>query len=955
MRSRTFSKKITAFAAALVMAATSAYASPGAFADPYELPVVPAKNVPAKYDLRNVNGMNYVTPVKYQGEFQSCWAFAANAAAETNILFANGMGVRAGTENNAVDLSEKYAAWYTFAKITDGDTAKGVIPQSQVGEGLFDADDAGSGYDVYMNGGTIAAALKLYANGMGPVREQTTVGGREYFGYFGANKWVFPNPDAQGAELEAEADYVYKTLSDQDPDYSREKFDKDWADKDKRKELVSDAQGALVRSYAAYDDWSLPDTKQYRMSDQAAVLKQFKIFGTFRTTDESGEAVFNDEALEAIKKEISDGHAMACQVYGDGGADPSVMNTQNQAQYIARETEDIQSNHGVTIVGYDDKYSKMNFARDNDEDGRTDADSIPPKDGAFIIKNSYGCITAEDEATAVIKPDGTKEYSRPGVNAFGIGNSGFYYVSYYDATLEEYTSVDFFKAKEQKAANTDQYDLLSVKGALPMVKAKSRSANIFTAEQDEYLQEIGLSTFDANTKAEYSIYKDPKGSDPTTGTLLESGTKSFSEKGFYRFDLKKQHFINAGSKYAVVVKLSAKSGDETIVSAAVPVAFEGTAVINSGESVVELGGKWSDLTKKEDEVKQNVYDTLVETMGAETVEQNCPDGKDSIIIDNFAIKGYTTPAAVRFAGNNRYDTAAKISGQSGLFEKSDVVVIANATDFADALAGVPLAAAYNAPILLTGRDKLADETAAEIKRLGAGTAVILGGTGAVSEKAEAAIRSAGCKNIQRIAGATRFETAVNIAKALSEKTGKAASEAFFVVYNNFADALSASTAAAIKGAPIIYVPQKTDIDKATAEFIGQAKGGIKNAYVIGGEGVIPEKIRKDLGVLLGGKTVERIAGANRYATCCEVNKKFAELFTGEGICIAKGLDFPDALAGGVYAALTKSPMMLADKQLTADAIAYLEGSSAAKAAVFGGTGAVSESIVSQVYRYLKNA
>ncbi|MBQ1903989.1 MAG: cell wall-binding repeat-containing protein, partial [Ruminococcus sp.] len=176
-----------------------------------------------------------------------------------------------------------------------------------------------------------------------------------------------------------------------------------------------------------------------------------------------------------------------------------------------------------------------------------------------------------------------------------------------------------------------------------------------------------------------------------------------------------------------------------VEAAAIPVGTDtAQGIINSGESVFEVNGQWVDLADRKDYVCQIVYASLLSELGEAAAKETFPDGASSVKIDNFSVKGYTTPAAIRFAGNNRYDTAAKISSQSGLFEKSDVVFIANATNFADALAGVPLAAAYNAPILLTGKDAVADETAAEIKRLGAGKAIILGGVGAVSEKAEAA-------------------------------------------------------------------------------------------------------------------------------------------------------------------------------------------------------------------------
>ena len=57
------------------------------------------------YDLRNVNGKNYVTSVKYQNPHNTCWAFSSIGAMESNVL------MRGGSE---LDLSEMHLAWFTF-------------------------------------------------------------------------------------------------------------------------------------------------------------------------------------------------------------------------------------------------------------------------------------------------------------------------------------------------------------------------------------------------------------------------------------------------------------------------------------------------------------------------------------------------------------------------------------------------------------------------------------------------------------------------------------------------------------------------------------------------------------------------------------------------------------------------------------------------------------------------
>ena len=68
----------------------------------------------------------------------------------------------------------------------------------------------------------------------------------------------------------------------------------------------------------------------------------------------------------------------------------------------------------------------------------------------------------------------------------------------------------------------------------------------------------------------------------------------------------------------------------------------------------------------------------------------------------------------------------------------------------------------------------------------------------------------------------------------------------------------------------------------------------------------------------------RIAGSNRYETCHSVNIRFESLLNGSSVCVAKGLDFPDALAGGVLAAMNNSPLLLADNALKDSQKFYLE-------------------------------
>ena len=69
------------------------------------IPLYKAGNIPETYDLRNVGGNSYVTGIKSQGSYGTCWAHAAIGAIESNLI-KNGLGIN--------DLSEMHLAWFAF-------------------------------------------------------------------------------------------------------------------------------------------------------------------------------------------------------------------------------------------------------------------------------------------------------------------------------------------------------------------------------------------------------------------------------------------------------------------------------------------------------------------------------------------------------------------------------------------------------------------------------------------------------------------------------------------------------------------------------------------------------------------------------------------------------------------------------------------------------------------------
>lgn len=562
-----------------------------------------ANQLPSSLDLRNYNGKNYVTPVKLQSPFGTCWAFSLAAAAETAYLYANDMGVPAGEVNNAVDFSEKYTAWYLYHSITEDDVTKGKIRASQVGEGFDSSEiDKKSGTAVYGFGGEFVHFSGFYAAGFGPVDESVTVDGDTPYFYSGKNR--------------------------------------------------RHTQGTV--GYSVSDDWTLPLNSKYRNAPSEAVFRNSKNLPSPVSENADGSYKFNQSGVDAVKSEIAQGHGVALAFYSAG----SHYNSKTWAWYNHNA---YPADHAVTIVGYDDNYSKDNFTTVS-KSGKVIKNSTPPGDGAFIVKNSWGAVTDKDRATAKTDKYGKTVYEDPNATPWGIDDSGYFYLSYYDKTIMSPISFTFDSnsSVSYSARNYDQYDLLMT-GVYSNndYTSEAKTANVFDAEEDSYLNQISYRTNTDNTAVHYEIYKDVKDSNPTSGTLLEKGDTLHEYKGYYRIDLNGEHFLRKGEKYSVVLTMThTDSKGSAVYTDTIPLAAnihanspKPVGIINPGESYLYSDGKWSDMAAIKDSLLDSVYQNCQTSNDLDNIllSRN-PEGKENFVIDNFPIKGLLVPADVHDAG-----------------------------------------------------------------------------------------------------------------------------------------------------------------------------------------------------------------------------------------------------------------------------------------------------------------
>lgn len=300
------------------------------------------------------------------------------------------------------------------------------------------------------------------------------------------------------------------------------------------------------------------------------------------------------------------------------------------------------------------------------------------------------------------------------------------------------------------------------------------------------------------------------------------------------------------------------------------------------------------------------------------------------------------PGMYRAAGDTRYATMAALLPKAP-WKAGRTVVLASGSNYPDALAAASLAGAYDAPIVLTEPNSLSVDAADMLEQLSPKVIYVVGGEAAVSKAAvdTAAYYAAdGCK-VFRIAGDTRLETSLAIAKRVRQKS--TASDTLIVATGfNYADALSVSPFAFAYKSPI-FLCGSNGLSADAISYISGA--GFKRAILVGGTAAVPERVKQQLtsaGISSG--SITRLAGATRYETSAKIMSYAVNAgMNVSNVYLATGKNFPDALAAGPVAGKLRAPLLLVDPgiEYAHTVLANYRGN-VNVATVVGGTSAVSE-------------
>ena len=259
----------------------------------------------------------------------------------------------------------------------------------------------------------------------------------------------------------------------------------------------------------------------------------------------------------AVKSAVMTYGAVAVNYYSDHKDEASYYQrfyyddgTSSVAYFHSNQV--IAINHAVTIVGWDDNFSREHFREVN----------RPDHDGAWLVKNSWGT---------------------------GWGDKGYFWMSYEEGSLS-FSAWAFDMAPRSEYQNVYLYD-----GAGAAVStACEMAANVFTTRGDELLTKVACGELQQDYV--FRIYRLAADyTDPTDGELLYTQSGSGNASRYIALDTPVA--LSKGDVFSVVFTDLQSVQTEGVSSSVRKFSS------NPNESFVYLNGSWQDYT---DTGKNNV-------------------------------------------------------------------------------------------------------------------------------------------------------------------------------------------------------------------------------------------------------------------------------------------------------------------------------------------------------------
>ncbi len=262
-----------------------------------------------------------------------------------------------------------------------------------------------------------------------------------------------------------------------------------------------------------------------------------------------------------IKQAVMNYGAVYTAILITGGADylppysDVYYNASTYAYYYNGKTP---VDHGVAIIGWDDNFAATNFS------------TRPPGNGAFIMRNSWTAAW---------------------------GQSGYFYMSYYDTWVGRAENAAFISADPTNNYSRNyQYDPLGWCNSYGYGTTTAWGANIFTAVGYEQLDAVSFYTAAVNSTYQVSVYTNAT-SGPISGTPASSTSGTNALPGYFTVSLPAPVNLTPNLQFSVVVQFTTPGNNNPIPVEYAISGYSSAAKSAPGQSYFSSdGNSWQDAT-----------------------------------------------------------------------------------------------------------------------------------------------------------------------------------------------------------------------------------------------------------------------------------------------------------------------------------------------------------------------
>ena len=302
--------------------------------------------------------------------------------------------------------------------------------------------------------------------------------------------------------------------------------------------------------YSKDDDWDIPSKyrfyQSYRLKDSYILPSPAQ-----NKNEQEASYTYNPRGTEAIKQQLLANRGVSICINAESSRPDYTTKqwkylSQNWAQYTYEGVFD--NPHTVCIVGWDDDYAKENFIEGHQ----------PPENGAWLCRNSWGSDYNDFPMNG---------YRHWGIEQEEHKHNGYFWLSYYDQTIDDPEAFVFDKSNVGSSYYVQQYDYVPANGVKEVESdSEMKIANVFAADRNLSLEEISVVTATPNSEVSYEIYLLRSNyRNPYDGVKIQSGEGyTFEYGGYHRFSLQEPVMLFRGQAYSVVISQKTPSGKSVL-------------------------------------------------------------------------------------------------------------------------------------------------------------------------------------------------------------------------------------------------------------------------------------------------------------------------------------------------------------------------------------------------------